>query len=175
MREKIKPSLVLMIICIASSLLLVLAHEATKENIAEQKIKKFQTSVEALFGECEYNLLESNFGEDDITAIAVTADGRTALRMSVDGYEKDGIEVLIGIDQEGAVCGIEFVSLKETPGVGSKIRDEDSFCRQFIGVSSAGENFDAITGATYSSRGMISAVDKALEVYSENKEAILNG
>jgi len=38
MREKIKPSLVLMIICIASSLLLVLAHEATKENIANKKV-----------------------------------------------------------------------------------------------------------------------------------------
>lgn len=175
MKDKIKPTLVLTIICVVAALLLVLAYEATKENIAEQQEKKFQSSVEALFGECEYTLLDDDFGSDDVAAIAVTADNRVAFQMCVDGYSKDGIEVLIGIDETGKISGIEFVSLGETPGLGTKIRDEKSFTEQFIGASDSDYQFDAITGATYSSKGMKSAIDTALEIYNENKEAILNG
>lgn len=175
MKDKIKPTLVLTIICVVASLLLVLAYEATKENISAQQEKKFQTSVEALFGECEYTLLDDDFGKSEIAAIAVTSDKKTAFQMCVDGYSKGGIEFLIGIDENGAVCGIEFVSLGETPGLGTKVRDEASFREQFMGASDTSYSFDAITGATYSSKGMKKAVDTALTVYNENKEAILNG
>lgn len=175
MKDKIKPAFVLTLICVIASLLLVLSHEVTKESIAAQQEEKFKSSVEALFGECEYTLLEDNFGESEVSAIAVTSDKKTAFQMCVDGYSKGGIEVLIGIDENGAVCGIEFVSLGETPGLGTKIRDESSYRSQFIGASASGEDYDTITGATYSSKGMINAVDTALEVYNENKEEILNG
>ena len=108
-------------------------------------------------------------------AIAVTNDGKTAIQVCVDGYSKDGINVLIGIDENGALSGIEFVSLGETPGLGSKVRDEASFRKQFIGITEAPESFDAISGATFSSKGMKKAVDTAMNVYNENKEAILGG
>lgn len=175
MKDKIKPTFVLTVICVIASLLLVLAYEATKENIAAQKEKKFQGSVEALFGECDYKLLDSDFGKKEIAAIAVTSDKKTAFQICVDGYSKGGIEVLIGIDENGCISGIEFVSLGETPGLGTKVRDEASFREQFIGASDTDYDFDAVTGATYSSRGMKNAVDTALNIYNENKEAILNG
>lgn len=175
MKDKIKPTLVLTIICVVASLLLVLAYEATKENISAQQEKKFQTSVEALFGECDYTLLDTDFGNDDIESIAVTSDKKVAFQLCVDGYSKDGIEVLIGIDENGAVSGIEFVSLGETPGLGTKVRDEASFREQFIGATDTTYSFDSITGASYSSKGMKNAVDTALNVYNENKEEILNG
>lgn len=175
MKDKVKPTIVLTLICVIASLLLVIAYEMTKDRIAEQKELKFSSSVEALFGKCEITLLDDNFGNDDILAIAVTSDGKTAVQVSADGYAKDGINVLIGIDENGAVSGIEFVSLSETPGLGSKIRDEASFREQFIGAAESDVKCDAISGATFSSEGMKSAVDTALSVYNENKEAILNG
>lgn len=175
MKDKIKPTLILTIICVIASLLLVLAYESTKDKIAEQKEIKFNSSVEALFGKCESRLLNDNFGNDDIIAIAVTSDGKTAVQVYVDGYSKDGINVLVGIDENGALSGIEFVSLGETPGLGSKVRDEASFCKQFIGITEALETYDAISGATFSSKGMKKAVDTAMNVYNENKEAILGG
>lgn len=175
MKDKIKPTLILTIICVIASLLLVLAYESTKDKIAEQKEIKFNSSVEALFGKCESRLLNDNFGNDDIIAIAVTSDGKTAVQVCVDGYSKDGINVLVGIDENGALSGIEFVSLGETPGLGSKVRDEASFCKQFIGITEALETYDAISGATFSSKGMKKAVDTAMNVYNENKEAILGG
>ena len=44
-----------------------------------------------------------------------------------------------------------------------------------MGASNENYEFDVITGATYSSKGMKSAVDLALKTYNEHKEEILNG
>lgn len=175
MKDKILPTIVLTIICTAAALLLAFAHEVTKDSIAEQKELKFSKTVEQLFGECEIKMLDSNFGCDEIKNIAVTSDGRTAVEIVADGYSKGGIDVLIGFDQSGAVSGIEFVALGETPGLGSKVRDEEWFRKQFIGATDDSYGFDAISGATFSSKGMKHAVDTASKVYHENKEAILNG
>lgn len=175
MKDNIMPSVVLTIICIVASLLLVFAHELTKENITEQKQIWFNSSVESLFGKTESRLLESNFGEDSVQAIAVTPDNKTAIQVIADGYSKGGINILVGIDETGAVSGIEFVSLGETPGLGSKVRDNTDFREQFYGASETDVQLDSISGATFSSKGMKSAVDTALKVYTENKEAILSG
>lgn len=175
MKENVKPPVVLTIICVIAAILLVFAHELTKENIAEQKALRFSSSVEVLFGKTEITLLDDNFGNNAVQAIAVTSDGKTAIQIVADGYSKGGINILVGIDENGAVSGIEFVSLGETPGLGSKVRDIESFREQFYGASQPDVQLDAITGATFSSKGMKSAVDTALQVYTENKEAILNG
>ncbi|MBO7394586.1 MAG: FMN-binding protein [Ruminococcus sp.] len=174
--NKILPSLVLTIICLVASALLVFAHELTKENIAEQKELKFSSSVESLFGKTDSKLVEGDFG-DGIEAIAVTPDGRTAVQVIADGYSKDGINILVGIDADGKVSGIEFVSLGETPGLGSKVRDIPEFREQFYGKGSNAQAaaVDGISGATFSSEGMMEAVGQALDAYNENKEAILNG
>lgn len=177
--DNIKPTLVLAIICIVATLLLVYAYELTKDRVAEQKALKFTQSAEVLFGDAELNVLDGeNFGSEELLTVAVTDDGKTAMQLQVDGYETDGINVLIGIDENGAVCGIEFVSLADTPGLGSKIRDQADFREKFYGKTQPGDEVDSvdgISGATYSSNGMKHAVNTALEIYNENKEAILSG
>ena len=175
MKDNILPTIILTIICTAAALLLTLAHEVTKDSIAERKELKFSKTVEQLFGECEIKMLDQNFGYDEIKNIAVTTDRRTAVEIVADGYSKGGIDVLIGFDESGAVTGIEFVSLGETPGLGSTVRDQEWFREQFIGSTDDSYSFDAISGATFSSKGMKHAVDTASKVFNENKEAILNG
>lgn len=175
MRENIKPTLILTIICLIAALSLTFAHELTKDRIAEQKMLKFNASVEKLFGKTDSRLLDSNFGNEDIQAVAVTSDGKTAIQVCTDGYSKDGINILVGIDENGAVSGIEFVTLDETPGLGSKVRDISTFREQFYGRRKASDELDAVSGATYSSNGMKKAVNTALKVYTEYKEAILGG
>lgn len=138
-------------------------------------MQKFSESVEALFGKTDSRLINDNFGYDEVEAVAVTSDGKTAIQVCTDGYSKDGINILVGIDENGAVSGIEFVSLGETPGLGSKVRDIETFREQFYGRKEVTDDLDAISGATYSSNGMKKAVDTAIEVYNENKEAILGG
>ncbi len=173
--NNIKPTLVLTIICVIASVLLVFAYELTKDKIAKQKELRFNSSVESLFGKTDSKLIDNNFGNDDIEAIAVTSDGKTAVQVCTDGYSKDGINILVGIDENGKISGIEFVSLGETPGLGSKVRDIPDFRKQFYGASDTPVNLDAVSGATFSSKGMQKAVNEALEVYNSNKEAILNG
>lgn len=175
MKDKIMPALVLTIICTISALLLVVSYESTKESIAEQKVKKFGKSISTLFGECNYTLLDNDFDTDGIEAIAITDDEKVAIQMCVDGYSKDGINILIGINENGEISGIEFVSLGETPGLGTKVRDVEDFREQFIGAADTDYQFDAVSGATYSSKGMKKAVDTALNLYNDNKEAILDG
>lgn len=176
MRDNIRPTIILTIICTAAALLLVLAYEMTKDRIAEQRLLKFNKSVEVLFEDCETKMIDSNFGYDEVQAIAVTSDGKTVVQVCTDGYSKDGINILVGIDENGVLTGISFISLGETPGLGSKVKDNPSFIKNnFIGLTEAPETIDSISGATFSSNGMKKAVEIAMNVYNENKEAILGG
>ena len=175
MKDKIKPTFVLTVICVIASILLVFAYELTKERIADQKAQKFYSSVEALFGKTEYRIVDLKNSNDEVQSIAVTPDNKTVIQVCTDGYAKDGINILVGINEKGRISGIEFVSLGETPGLGSNIRDDAEFRKQFYGKKEPKDEFDAVSGATFSSNGMKHAVDTALNVYNENKEAILGG
>lgn len=176
MKDNIKPTLVLTIICTAAALILVLAYELTKDRISEQRELKFNKSAESLFGKCGTTIIDDNFGYDEIQKIAVTSDGKTIIQVIADGYSKDGINILVGIDENGVLSGISFISLGETPGLGTKIRDESSFIeKNFIGITEAPDNIDSISGATFSSKGMKKAVETAMNAYNNNKEAILGG
>ncbi len=175
MKAKLKPTIVLTAICIISSLLLVFSYELTKDRIADQKEQKFNSCVESLFGKTKSKMVNLKCKIDDVETIAITPDNKVVIQVCSDGYAKDGINILVGIDENGMISGIEFVSLGETPGLGSKIRDISSFREQFYGLKRPQKEFDSISGATFSSKGMKRAVDTALKVYNENKEAILGG
>ena len=175
MKDKVKPTLVLTVICIIASLLLVFSYELTKERIDDQKAQKFYDSAESLFGKTEYQIVNTKCRIDEVESIAVTPDKKTVIQVCTDGYSKEGINILVGIDENGAISGIEFVSLGETPGLGSKVRDQADFRKQFYGLTAPSDSLDAISGATFSSKGMKHAVDTALKAYNENKEAILGG
>ncbi len=175
MKDNVKPTIVLTAICVIASLLLVFAYELTKDRIAEQKTEKFNRSVEALFGKTESRIVQIKCKYDEVETIAVTPDNKTVIQVCTDGYAKDGINILVGINEKGRISGIEFVSLGETPGLGSNIRDDADFRKQFYGQKEPKESFDAVSGATFSSNGMKHAVDTALKAYNENKEAILGG
>ena len=156
MREKIMPPLVLTLICVIISGLLVLANAATKDKIAQAQQDKLNTSLEALFGEGQYTPLE-DLHYDGVTQVIRSAKNEVIFEITVDGYSTDGLQLLIGIDPEGKLAGISFVSIGETPGLGTKVQD-DSFLRQFMGISSSDFTMTPVTGATYSSNGMKHAV-----------------
>ena len=101
---------------------------------------------------------------------------QTAVLVTADGYNKGGIQAVVGIDKEGAVTGITFVSVTETPGLGTKVQtNPELLADNLTGLKSAGEvdSCDGITGATFSSKGLKNAVKCALEAFELNKEAIL--
>lgn len=170
--KKIMPPLVLTIICIIVSGVLAFASDLTAPKIEQAQKNKLSSSLEDVFGSADYKISKKSF--KNVLQVITDNKGRAIFDITVDGYKKDGIQALIGIDSSGSVCGISIVSIKETTGLGTKIQDA-SYINKYIGLSKPEFTDDTIiTGASYSSRGMQSAVKIALNTYNNNKEAIFN-
>ena len=110
------------------------------------------------------------------TGVYVDENNQVAVLVTADGYNKGGLQVVVGLDETGTVTGITFVSVTETPGLGTKVQSNPELLTDtLIGLSDGGavDAVDGITGATYSSNGMKNAVKCALETFAVNKEAIL--
>ena len=77
------------------------------------------------------------------------------------------------MDKGGAVTGVSFVTVSETPGLGTKVQsDPELLVDHLVGLSDsdAVDGVDNITGATYSSKGMKAAVNCALATVHANQE-----
>lgn len=179
MLENIKPPVVLALICAVISALLIAAYNATYVDTTGVITDKMQECLDNIYGENTYKMAFNEDGslmtfEDmGISSVIYNENGDIAFEVVSDGYSKAGIDIIIGMDSEGAVKGIEFVSLKETPGLGTKVND-DGFIGQFIGKNSSDFDIQTITGATFSSKGMKKAVANAVDTYNNNREEIMN-
>ena len=83
------------------------------------------------------------------------------------------VEVMIGIDPNGAITGVTVTNHSETPGLGTKAMTEE-YLSQYNGVSEvAGDDIrkdsdiDAISGATLTSDAVYVAVGAALDQFKE--------
>ncbi len=91
------------------------------------------------------------------------------------GYGGD-IGVIVGFNTaDDTLAGIGITTLKETPGLGTRIT-EPKYTRQFRGkgldgieLKSKGGPIDGVSGATFSSAGTVIAVNKAVDIYKNEK------
>ena len=160
MKEKLLPSAVLTIVCAVVCGLLAAVNAATHDKIVQAEADKVQKSLVRCFGEGTYTPLETAF--DGVTAVYESTDGLQIYDITADGYSKGGIRALIGIAQDGSIAGIGIVSCGETAGVGTKITDP-AYLAQFDGARTAEDFPDAISRATFSSKGLQNAVALALQ------------
>ncbi len=165
--QKFLPSLVLMLVCAVVCGLLAAANAVTKDKIAQAEAEKVQKSLTAVFGEDTYTEVPSV--SEEITAVYRNSAGMYIFDITVDGYAKDGIRALIGVNPDGTVADIGIVSLAETPGLGTKISDP-AYLAAYIGIQGSKAAPDAISGATYSSYGLNCAVDAAISAFTQQKE-----
>ncbi len=166
------PPLVLALVCIAVSGLLAFANQLTAPRIAQAQEEKLSKSLVEVFGEADYKTVDKSF--ENVNQVITDQNNRAVFDITVDGYSKDGIQALIGIDGDGKICGIGIVSLKETTGIGTRIEAND-YIGKFIGLDNTDfPDGTIISGATYSSKGMRNAVSIAMETYAENKEVIFS-
>lgn len=166
------PPLVLALVCIAVSGLLAFANQLTAPRIAQAQEEKLSKSLVEVFGEADYKTVDKSF--ENVNQVITDQNNRAVFDITVDGYSKDGIQALIGIDGDGKICGIGIVSLKETTGIGTRVEAND-YIGKFIGLDNTDFPDDTIiSGATYSSKGMRNAVSIAMETYAENKEVIFS-
>lgn len=181
-KERIMPPLILTIIAIVVSGLVVLAYNATYVDNTGVLTEKLKTACVDIFGDANYEIITKTDNEgtvsplvygDVVNVIVDKASGNCLFEIIADGYTKDGIDTVIGIDKDGKVAGISIVTLKETPGLGTKINN-NTFLDKFktADANTDVQSIDGITGATYSSKGMKNAVKTAIDTYTQNKEEI---
>lgn len=167
---------ILAAICTGIALLLSVVNMLTENVIAENVVKEQNKAVLSIFPdgeEVKEYMLDS--GE---TVFAIIKDGGIigcCVNSVGSGYGGD-INLMVGIDTDGKVSGISFVSMSETPGVGTKVKGK-GFVSQFLGLGEKaviGENVDGISGATFSSKGVAEAVNNALALDIDFEEMAKN-
>lgn len=102
-----------------------------------------------------------------------------------EGYSGD-IDIVTAIDRHGKIIGAETLKHSETPGLGDKIERRKSdwmmqFDQKFLSTNSKrwqlkkdkGE-FDALTGATITSRAVLSNIYQTLVYFNRNKDMLFN-
>lgn len=153
-QEKIKPPLVLTLICIITCGLLVAAYEATYVDTTGVITEKLTAGLTEVYGSADgFEMLKNDDGTvltyEGVTSVLF--DGtNTAFEITADGYSSGGLHVLVGLDNTGAVNGVSVMTIGETPGVGTKVQDE-SFRNQFRGIvygdTVSAENIEATVKA----------------------------
>ena len=73
--------------------------------------------------------------------------------------------MLVGVSNEGTVTGLVVRDLSETYGLGANALTDTEFLSQYLetsGEAEVGNNVDAITGATVTSKAVTRAVNTAV-------------
>ncbi|MGB4439815.1 MAG: RnfABCDGE type electron transport complex subunit G [Sedimentibacter sp.] len=175
---------ILFIIAAISAGILAFLNDTTKDLIAQNEAMASMDPavLEAVMpGAVMFNDLEDTALIDTIKAenekfvnlqVAVDASNNelgyvVRTFSTVAGYGGD-MELFVGISPEGKITGVNVVSHSETSGLGSRTT-EPEFTSQFAGKDASTEivEFDALTGATKSSKSFLSAVNNAINIYSQ--------
>jgi electron transport complex protein RnfG len=186
MREVTQMIVVLTVICTVCGVALSGFRDMTAERIENQILMNVQgPKVKRVLGGSENDLIADRKkikinGEEVLLFIGKKEGKPWALAFETTGKGFGGpIKVMVGFDtHQNKITGIQIVSHKETPGVGSRVT-EDQFTQRFNGLSvdikdtspkGIGEKVDAVSGATYSSNGVYEAIGKSLRIYPEIKK-----
>ena len=124
----------------------------------------------------------SIYGGDTLTCVTYEAlDGATVYQVlesdAVIGYCVEvnspgfggDVAVMVGYNADMTVRGVSIISHSETPGLGARVT-ESGFLSQFEGKGGKvvlGDDVDAISGATISSRAVTDGVNLATEILTK--------
>ncbi len=105
--------------------------------------------------------------------------GGAATGASEKGYSGP-VRLMVGFQPDGRIINIEVLEQKETPGLGTKMKEE-RFLKQFRGKNPAtfdlrakkdGGQVDALSGATISTRAFSEATRQAYDAFIEHKNTL---
>jgi len=173
MKEMIRYAFILGFIALTAGGLLAVVNAVTAPRIAAQAGLEEEAALKELQPEA-VSFRPVRSGEEIFFYKAYDAHGKslgTLFKASGKGYS-GMIETMVCMDARGMVKAIKVLNQNETPGLGSKVA-EKAFVERFGGVSADKlTGVQAITGATISSRAVISSVSsKAAEI----REALGDG
>lgn len=159
--------LILFAISAAVALVLGLANMITAPVIAQNEAEK-QAAAMALVLEADtYDLVDYSGEDTSIDSIYRAGDAGYVVQVSPSGSFSGTLTIMVGVDNNGAVTGVEVVTHAETSGLGANATKAE-FRDQFVGltgtaaVTADGGTIDALTGATITSRAVANGVTSAI-------------
>ena len=188
MNKIVKNTLILTLITVIAGFLLGAVYEITKTPIAQAQETAKKEAWQAVFSDVK---LDDFKAEDVDQKAADKAVKDMGVNATIDevctagdaGYvitttDKDGfggnIQITVGIKKDGTINGVSILSISETAGLGMKAT-EPSFYNQYVYKQADkfvvskeggdGEQIDALSGATITSRAVTGAVNAALGYY----------
>ncbi|HBC93706.1 MAG TPA: hypothetical protein DCZ10_12640 [Pelotomaculum sp.] len=170
--ELIKPSLVLLLICLVVTAALAFTYQATAPVIAQ--INTFNANIargEVLpQGEGSFSPVNAQYPEN-VAEVYQADNGAGMVLTTMDKGFGGQLTVMVGIDSEGAITGVKVTKHAETPGLGTKAMTA-AYLSQYQGqkaitrsAESGKTEIDAITGATITSNAVFRATETALAQY----------
>ena len=192
MNKIIKNTIILTIITLVSGVALGAVYEITKAPIANAQEEAKQEAYKQVFEDADsFDDLEVDAKEAAEAVKAAGVDDGAEINEAVEakqggetigyvitatdpnGYGGD-IQVSVGIQNDGTVNGIAILSINETAGLGMRA-SEPEFYEQYSGKQTdhfyvskdggEGEQIDAISGATITTRAVTGAVNASLGYY----------
>lgn len=169
-------------IALVVAALLGVVNMVTADRIEELNIAATKAALAAVApGEgAEFTPVELS---DEVVAAAAAQSGKLTemYAMSTGGYackvvasgSQGNIEMIVGVDDAGAITGISVVDNAETAGIGSKVMGNEpnkvgvGVLDQFVGLSGAGtlavgKTVTEVSGATVSTKGIAMGANAAL-------------
>lgn len=176
----IKLGLILCAYAVVACAMLALVNNFTAPKIAENQTKKVSAAMQEFFPESGLSFETINDFTPPVVG-AITVDEMYVAKRGneivggaaqVSGPTYDQGTILIGIKTDGTITGLKFLKLTDSPGFGLKANDATfklpngkTFYGQFEGKNAkdgfvAGQNFDAISGATITSEAVSSLINE---------------
>lgn len=185
----IKLTVTLLVTCVIVAACLGGVNAVTEEKIDEINRAKTEEAMKAVVADPDNTTFSDAMTlTDEMTAASGSVALDSVYEAQVNGQSagyaikvvasgsQGKIEMMVGVDGEGAVTGVSIVKNAETAGIGSKVMTNMptasgvGVLSQFEGKTAAdgtltvGANVDAISGATVSTRGVTNGVNAALAV-----------
>ena len=171
--------LVLFTITLIASAAVGGVYTITKEPIAKAKVAAVENALKQVLPTFEATTSQTiEVNDMPIVAHTATVAGK-AVGYAVESISKNGfggaIRLMVGFDTKGTILNINVLEQKETPGLGTKMAEENNPLLLSLKdkkgyeikmtVRKDGGDIDALTAATISSRAYAEAVAIAYEAY----------
>jgi len=188
MKDIMKTGFILFLIAAIAAFALAFTNELTKDTIADQRQKADELAKMAVLPAA---LTFEEITDDELSTIMANYDPVQEVYI---GYDESGslvgyvfkstptgfggdIVVITGIDTTSTVTGVRIGSHNETPGLGAKAKDA-AFYEQYSGLTAdesigvaktgkSGNEIQAITGATISSKAVTDGVNASIDAFRE--------
>lgn len=202
MKALVKDCVKLVVITLIAGLALGAVYGITKDPIAKQEAKKQQEAYKEVFPDAANfedvdgftteaaseviaaydNPIDDHAGDVIDSAVMAMDESGNAMGYifnvtTAKGYGGD-IQLTVGIQTDGTVCGYSVLSIGETAGLGMKAKDDPDWGKQFAdkqvesfnvvkdGSGSADDSkIDAISGATITSKAVTGAMNSCLAYF----------